>query len=159
MTSQLDAATGRDIIARWLALAERRLAYLTVMFETGRWRRYYSEREFLENIQESKAGVEAWRALLSRERSRDNNAVDLSWLDRRRAAPPPFRELWRDPVHLAKVAEIARESRIQASTARDEETTDSGKLSAVQVSDKNATEPVPRLTTIAQRYPLLHNAL
>ena len=158
MTSQLDAARGRDIVARWLTLAEKRLAYLTVMFETGRWRRYYSERDFLENIQESKAGVEAWRALLSREASRDRTAVDLSWLDRR-SAVLPLRDLWRNPVHLAKAAEIARESGMKDSIARDGETADAGKLPAVQASDENAKKPVPGMTTIAQRYPLLHNAL
>ena len=157
MTSQLDAATGRDIIARWLALAEKRLAYLTVMFETGRWRRYHSEREFLENIQESKAVVEAWRALLSRKSLRDK-AADLSWLDHRRTAPP-LRELWRDPVHLAKPAEIAREFAMQVLIARDGGTANTGETPAAQASDKSLAEPVPGPTTIAQRYPLLHNAL
>lgn len=33
------------------------------MFETGRWRRYYSERAFLENIREAKRAVKNWRAL------------------------------------------------------------------------------------------------
>lgn len=33
------------------------------MFETGRWRRYHSEIAFLENIQEAKRAVQAWRAL------------------------------------------------------------------------------------------------
>ncbi len=158
MTSQLDAATGRDIIARWLALAEQRLAYLTMMFETGRWRRYHSEREFLENIQESKAGVEAWRDLLSREGSRDNKAVDLSWLDRRRT-PLPRRELWRDPVHLLKTAENTRESAMQERFARDEKTTDGSEAPAVQANHENATELVAGLTTIVHRYPLLRNAL
>lgn len=158
MTSQLDAATGRDIVARWLALAEKRLAYLTVMFETGRWRRYYSEREFLENIQESKAGVEAWRALLLRKQSCDNKAADLSWLDRRRTALPS-RDLWRDPVHLTRSAEIARELGMQASIPRDGEAADAGEAPAVPASAEKAAQPVPRLTTITQRYPLLHNAL
>jgi uncharacterized repeat protein (TIGR03809 family) len=56
-------ARGRDIVARWCALAEQRLEHLTELFETGRWRRYHSELAFLENIQEAKAAVEIWRDL------------------------------------------------------------------------------------------------
>ncbi len=58
-----DAAAGRDIAARWCALAEQRLQHLSEMFETGRWRRYHSEIAFLENIQEAKRAVQTWRAL------------------------------------------------------------------------------------------------
>lgn len=54
---------GRDIAARWCALAEQRLQHLSEMFETGRWRRYHSEIAFLENIQEAKRAVQTWRAL------------------------------------------------------------------------------------------------
>ncbi|WP_370140898.1 MULTISPECIES: TIGR03809 family protein [unclassified Bradyrhizobium] len=56
-------AVGRDIAARWCALAEQRLQHLSEMFETGRWRRYHSEIAFLENIQEAKLAVQTWRAL------------------------------------------------------------------------------------------------
>ena len=74
MTHRIDVARGRDIVARWSALAERRLDYLTELFETGRWRRFHSEVAFLENIQEAKAAVETWRDLLTREASPDNSA-------------------------------------------------------------------------------------
>jgi len=57
------AAGGRDIAARWCALAEQRLEHLSEMFETGRWRRYHSELAFLENIQEAKRAVQTWRAI------------------------------------------------------------------------------------------------
>jgi uncharacterized repeat protein (TIGR03809 family) len=67
MTHRNGVADGRDhgldIGARWRGLAERRLEYLTELFESGRWRRYYSERAFLENIQEAKAMVALWRNL------------------------------------------------------------------------------------------------
>jgi len=86
MTHQLDVARGRDVVARWCALAEARLEHLTELFETGRWRRYHSERAFLENIQEAKAAVETWRDLSLREASRNNNALDMSWLGRTKAA-------------------------------------------------------------------------
>ena len=67
MTHRDGAADGRDLGLdlgpRWRLLAERRLEHLTELFESGRWRRYYSERAFLENIQEAKAAVALWRDL------------------------------------------------------------------------------------------------
>ena len=110
MTHQLDVAVGRDIVARWCALAERRLEYLTELFETGRWRRFHSEVAFLENIQEAKAAVETWRDLSTREASRDNAAIDMSWLGRTGAALPRG-ESWRDQARPAqpKAAESSAE--------------------------------------------------
>ena len=86
MTHRIDVARGRDILARWCDLAEQRLEYLTELFETGRWRRYHSELAFLENIQEAKSALQAWRDLSTREASPENSAVDMSWLGYR-AAP------------------------------------------------------------------------
>src|SRR3981081_1581235 len=88
MTHRLDVASGRDIVARWCALAEQRLEHLTELFETGRWRRYHSELSFLENIQEAKSAVETWRRLATREASLDNSAVDISWLNSPKPVPP-----------------------------------------------------------------------
>jgi len=89
MTQRPDVARGREIIARWCRLAEQRLEYLTKLYETGRWRRYHSERAFLENIQEAKAAVQTWRDLLTREASRDNMKIDVSWLGRKAALVSP----------------------------------------------------------------------
>src|SRR5258705_3925674 len=80
MTHQLDVARGRDTVARWCALAEQRLEYLTELFETGRWRRFHSELAFLENIQEAKTAVGIWRDLSLREASRDNSEAAFAWL-------------------------------------------------------------------------------
>src|ERR1700687_4807436 len=88
MTHQLDAARGRDVVARWCTLAEQRLEYLTELFETGRWRRFHRELAFLEKIQKAKTAVETWRELSMRESSRDNSAVDISWLGRGRTTLP-----------------------------------------------------------------------
>src|SRR5450631_4482197 len=101
MTHRTDVARGRDVVARWCALAEQRLEYLSELFETGRWRRYFSERAFIENIQEAKTAVEIWRELSTRDASRDNFAVDISWLGRTRAtrAMLPTGETSREWVH------------------------------------------------------------
>lgn len=82
MTHRQDGACGRDIAARWCALAEQRLQHLTDMFETGRWRRYHSELAFLENIQEAKRAVQTWRSLATGEQAPVTPAigpVSLGW--------------------------------------------------------------------------------
>jgi uncharacterized repeat protein (TIGR03809 family) len=159
MTQQLDVAPGRDVVARWCALAEQRLEHLTELFETGRWRRYHSELAFLENIQEAKAAVETWRDLWRREASRDNNGIDMSWLGRTRAAPPRG-ERSHDRAHRPQPAAISAEpprSNIsvvpEADPARPEEP-----------SDAPASDGAWELTrdiaaAIAERYPLLRNAM
>ena len=98
MAHPADVARGRNIVARWCNLAEQRLEHLTELFESGRWRRYHTELEFLENIQEAKAAVETWRDLLSREASLENTAIDLAWLGRRRTTPLPRDTGYRPPV-------------------------------------------------------------
>ena len=98
MSSQLDVAKGREIVARWCNLAEKRLEYLTELFDTGRWRRFHSEQAFLENIREAKNAVETWRELLSREATRDNMPIDLSWLGRAQNRDAAERASARTPV-------------------------------------------------------------
>jgi uncharacterized repeat protein (TIGR03809 family) len=158
MTSQLNVARGREIVARWCNLAEQRLDYLTELFESGRWRRFYSEAAFLENVREAKAAAEAWRDLLLREGSRDNRAIDMSWLGRARTALPPSAFL-RDPLHLPPIAEIQvlapRENSILPEG-------DGGVVSESLSEDARQAEVtalVPDLATITDRYPLLRNTL
>jgi uncharacterized repeat protein (TIGR03809 family) len=83
-----DGARGRGIAARWCNLAERRLDYLTELFESGRWRRYHTEISFLENIQEAKAAVETWRDLLKQESSPENFAISMALLRASRTTVP-----------------------------------------------------------------------
>jgi len=45
------AGIGRPLAQRWCALAESRLDYLTELFESGRWRRFHSEAEFLDVVE------------------------------------------------------------------------------------------------------------
>jgi len=157
MTHRLDVARGRDVVARWSALAEQRLEYLTELFETGRWRRFHSELALLENIREAKTAVEIWRDLSMREAARDDSAVNISWLDRPRATLPRGEAL-RDRVHRLQPREIPAEP--PPST-----------LSIVPEADRVCLEQVPSApaidgvselapdVTIAERYPLLRNAL
>lgn len=98
MTGRTDVARGRDIVARWSALAEQRLDYLTELYETGRWRRYYSEPDFLENIREAKGAVETWHGLLNGEATPDNRPIDFSWIGRSSANLLPKVNVPAEPV-------------------------------------------------------------
>ena len=158
MTHQLDVADGRDIVARWCALAEQRLEYLTELFETGRWRRFHSERAFLENIQEAKAAVETWRDLSSREASPSNRAVDMSWLGHAVAALSRG-EGWRDQAHLPQRAEISNPEPPESSIIPEAEPVGAEEAFSVQAMDEAAVELTQDLAPIAERYPLLRNIL
>ena len=160
MTHRLDVARGGDVLARWCALAEARLEYLTELFETGRWRRYHSELAFLENIQEAKSAVEIWRDLSSREASRDNSAIDISWLGQGSTATLP-RERLRDQVHRPQPRPMEIASQPPSSdvlTAAEAEHAFSDDAPSAPALDTS------RLTldiaaAIAERYPLLRNAM
>ena len=174
MAHPADVARGRNIVARWCNLAEQRLEHLTELFESGRWRRYHTELEFLENIQEAKAAVETWRDLLSREASLENTAIDLAWLGRRRTTPLPRDTGYRQPVLHRKPqpAPIAAEPPPIAVAPRREIPADIlvALKSRLAVADKAPSVPdapalvemplQPRdLDTMKERYPLLRNAL
>ena len=157
MTHRIDVARGRNTVARWCDLAEQRLEYLTELFETGRWRRFHTERAFLENIQEAKAAVEIWRDLATREASLDNSAVDMSWLGHTQAALPRG-DAPRDQVQRVQTqpAQIPAEPppRDVTMSAKTERVSSDEAPSAPAMS--NASE---RIAAIEQRYPLLRNAL
>jgi hypothetical protein len=143
MTHRFDVARGRSIVARWCALAEQRLEYLTDLFETGRWRRFHNELAFLENIQEAKTAVEIWRDLATREASRDNSAVDVSWLGHARGSIQPAEILPASTCDDSVVARVVRVSSDEAPSA----------------PEQDVPEFIQDLSAIAQRYPLLRNAL
>jgi uncharacterized repeat protein (TIGR03809 family) len=52
-----------DVTKGWQALADKRLAHLVELFETGRWRRYHTQADFLENLREAKSAVDTWSIL------------------------------------------------------------------------------------------------
>jgi uncharacterized repeat protein (TIGR03809 family) len=163
MTHRLDVARRRDVAARWCDLAERRLEHLTELFETGRWRRYHSEVAFLENIQEAKSAVETWRNLAVREASFANSAVDMSWLSHVQSALPRT-EGPRDPSDRRppQPAEIAAElPPSHAPMAVKPAHVVADEATSAPAMDAPALDHVAALTldAIAQRYPLLRNAL
>src|SRR4051812_20249725 len=96
MAQRTDVDRGRAIIERWCALAEQRLDYLTELLETGRWCRFHTEADFVENFREAKIALETWRMLASREATPGNRPIDLSWLGRE-ATPLAQRDCVRNP--------------------------------------------------------------
>lgn len=167
-----DVALGREIVARWCNLAERRLEYLTELWETGRWRRFHSEIQFLQNIQEAKAAVETWRGLLHREASLDNNSIDLAWLGRRRTKPLPLTPLPRDEGLGQPVARVQPLPQPAPKAAPPREVA-SKVPAAVErplvVAEQALPAPVAvvhqmplaarKLDAVKERYPLLRNAM
>jgi uncharacterized repeat protein (TIGR03809 family) len=52
-----------QISRKWLALAERRLAYYADLHRSGRWRHYYKKTEFAARVREVIKAVQKWRKL------------------------------------------------------------------------------------------------
>lgn len=71
MTKLSAADSGRSVVVRWRMLAERRLKYLIELYESGRWKLYYNEPEFLKIVREAHAAVKAWETLAPPEPGRD----------------------------------------------------------------------------------------
>jgi hypothetical protein len=159
MTHQLDVARGRNTVARWCALAEQRLEYLTELFETGRWRRFHSEIAFLENIQEAKTAVGIWRDLSQREASRANSAVDIAWLGRTGATLSGGQSLHDQAPRLQpQPAAMADPPPREVLSAAETDRACSEEAPSAPAMD-NATEPTIDIAAIEQRYPQLRNAL
>jgi uncharacterized repeat protein (TIGR03809 family) len=161
MTHRLDVARGRDIVARWCALAEQRLEYLTELFETGRWRRYHSELAFLENIQEAKSAVETWRDLSTREAAFDNSAIDFSWLGQKSPLASRGDRLRAQPRNVQPLIQIRAEPPQQPPIAAEAAPAPSDEaLSApVQLEFDDGMELTLDLDLIETRYPVLRNRL
>ena len=164
MTHRTDVAKGREIVARWCALAEARLEHLTELFESGRWRRYHSEVAFLENIQEAKRAVETWRDLLSREASLDNSAIDMSWLGGRRAPTTSERLREAAPRLQPNMIDMPRKrpAAVAPVAAENEEVLLEQAPSVAAEKTPALAAPMPPpldLATMQRRYPLLRNTL
>jgi len=146
MTHRKDAARDADVIGRWRMLAEQRLDYLTQLFESGRWRRFYGEVAFLENIREAKVAVETWRGLSSG-RGAAEPVIRVTW-------PVPEREL--RPRAVEPPEPLAMEGELHAA-----EDTSAGPVVDLLALEQalGAVEDVLDPGSIEQRYPLLRNTL
>jgi len=163
----------QDILNRWCIVAEQRLDYLTDLYESGRWRRYHSERAFMENLREAKNAVETWRVLAHREATPDNRAVDWSWLDQPAVAPvareeagqPSIGALGTAAVHAALVSMVPLPDDAGAAPQLGDFSTGGfpageGPVPAAAFLDEAPetemiVEIVPDRRTVEERYPML----
>lgn len=165
MTHPGDVARGRDTVARWCNLAEKRLEHLTDMFETGRWRRFHSEQAFLENIREAKQAVETWRDLMARDAAPDHFDLDMVAVSRQ-SAPAPEEDLPAQVASLTSepepiVIEPMREIPDGVLMALESQLLDLDETPEIADAPDLDDMPLPPLDldSIGRRYPLLHNAL
>lgn len=93
MVNLSNAEHGRGVIARWRMLAERRLAYLVELYESGRWTVYYKEPEFLKIVQEARAALKTWEQLAPHDPVQDK-AIEVAIAQAANSAMPasPFSE-------------------------------------------------------------------
>lgn len=62
MPEQMPSAFTVEMIRKWRVLAQRRKAHLVDLYESGRWRLYYTEAGFLDHLREAVHGVDRWSA-------------------------------------------------------------------------------------------------
>jgi uncharacterized repeat protein (TIGR03809 family) len=159
MTNRTDVARG-DNVARWCALAEQRLEYLTELFETGRWRRYHSELDFLENIREAKQAVGVWQGLLTRQACRNDSTVDIASQDLDRVPLPddddlPGRPIWLQP-QPAPIPDTPAPSEVSMTAEAECIALDEAPC---EPATDDARAPTLDIASIQERYPSLRNAL
>ncbi|CAN5321948.1 hypothetical protein BH10PSE10_BH10PSE10_19160 [soil metagenome] len=81
-------------MTRWRMLAERRLNHLVELYESGRWKVYYKEPDFLKAIQEARLALKTWEQLAPPDPVQDR-PVDVAIAQAANAVIPvsPFTDL------------------------------------------------------------------
>ncbi|TMJ46295.1 MAG: TIGR03809 family protein [Alphaproteobacteria bacterium] len=141
MTHRIDVTCGHLLAARWHTLAEQRLEHLTELFESGRWRRYYSERAFLENIQEAKTAVRTWRNL-ARGPAETDRAIEVP-----------------KSSHMPATFETARAAGTEFVPSDEARSALLVDLRALEQALNEPGKPAFDIAAIEQRYPALRHAL
>ena len=157
MTHRLGVAGGHDLVARWCVLAEQRLEYLTEMFESGRWRRYYSELAFLENIREAKVAVETWRGLSAPASIKGLSAVAVS-LSAPGEAPRQRRVEFQATAPAPEPFEIPEAAPADPASSDDVPSEPGIDMLALECA-LDIPDASFDMSVIEQRYPLLRNTL
>lgn len=94
MANSGSAEQGRSVVVRWRLLAERRLNYLINLYETGRWKLYYAEPEFLKIVQEARAALKTWEQLAPPDPVQDKPVeVAIAQAENATIMPSPFTQL------------------------------------------------------------------
>lgn len=65
MQARPTAFPSEQVAQRWRVLTDRRRSYFIELYETGRWKRYFSEAEFVVRMQDVIKAAEQWEKLAS----------------------------------------------------------------------------------------------
>ena len=60
MSARMPAHALDAVAQKWRALAERRRAHFLELYDSGRWKRYYSEEQFLYRMREAIRMTQRW---------------------------------------------------------------------------------------------------
>ena len=63
MSETLPRHMSLDVTSKWHDLAERRRAHFIELYESGRWKHYYSEHEFITRMRETVKLADDWSRL------------------------------------------------------------------------------------------------
>ena len=63
MQAQSRTFPAAQIAQRWYDLANRRRSHFIELYETGRWKLYYTETEFIQRMREVCQAAERWEKL------------------------------------------------------------------------------------------------
>ena len=63
-----------DQVARWRDLADRRRSHFIELYDSGRWKLYYTETEFILRMREVCQAAERWEQLASGQPAKPNAA-------------------------------------------------------------------------------------
>jgi uncharacterized repeat protein (TIGR03809 family) len=61
-----------EVSLRWRSLAERRRSYFVELYNSGRWKQYYTEDAFLAQMREVVRSAEQWDKLVGMNAARAN---------------------------------------------------------------------------------------
>lgn len=62
MPRAVPSAISVEVIRKWRCLAQRRKEHFVELYESGRWRLYYTDAELIERLREAIRGVDRWSA-------------------------------------------------------------------------------------------------
>lgn len=73
--SQISAKqASRSLVVRWRILAQQRMDHLIELYQSGRWKRYHKEQDFLEMVQEARTALKMWEQLAPYDEALDKTA-------------------------------------------------------------------------------------
>jgi uncharacterized repeat protein (TIGR03809 family) len=63
MSGPIPRCMSTELTRRWRELAERRRAHLVELYESGRWKHYYTEEQLVARMREAIRLAETWKQL------------------------------------------------------------------------------------------------